>query len=83
MRKGRVHVLRRYYSAAIPRLRAMSIRRGIWTRCTVLPYETVDSAIVLARRGGGSLVGSVFTADDRMAARLVLGWRRSMAASSL
>ncbi len=41
--------------------------------CTVVPYDTVDSAIVLARRSGGSLAGSVFTADDQVAAQLVLG----------
>ena len=41
--------------------------------CTVLPYENVDRAIELARRGGGSLAGSVFTADDQVAARMVLG----------
>src|ERR1700740_831897 len=40
---------------------------------TIVPYATVDEAIVLARRGAGSLVSSMFTADDRMAARLVLG----------
>jgi len=41
--------------------------------CTVVSYADVDSAITLARRGGGSLAGSVFTADDAIAARLVLG----------
>jgi oxepin-CoA hydrolase/3-oxo-5,6-dehydrosuberyl-CoA semialdehyde dehydrogenase len=41
--------------------------------CTVVPYEGLDSAIALARRGAGSLVGSVFTADEGIAARLVLG----------
>jgi oxepin-CoA hydrolase/3-oxo-5,6-dehydrosuberyl-CoA semialdehyde dehydrogenase len=41
--------------------------------CTVVPYEGLDSAIALARRGAGSLVGSVFTADEAVAARLVLG----------
>jgi oxepin-CoA hydrolase/3-oxo-5,6-dehydrosuberyl-CoA semialdehyde dehydrogenase len=41
--------------------------------CTVVPYNDLDSAITLARRGGGSLAGSVFTADDAVAARLVLG----------
>lgn len=41
--------------------------------CTVLPYEGLESAIALARRGAGSLVGSVFTADESVAARLVLG----------
>ncbi|HSD73258.1 MAG TPA: phenylacetic acid degradation bifunctional protein PaaZ [Steroidobacteraceae bacterium] len=41
--------------------------------CTVIPYRDVDEAIALARRGDGSLAGSVFTADDQVAARLVLG----------
>ncbi|HUN71151.1 MAG TPA: phenylacetic acid degradation bifunctional protein PaaZ [Steroidobacteraceae bacterium] len=41
--------------------------------CTVVPYEGLDSAVALARRGAGSLVGSVFTGDDSVAARLVLG----------
>jgi len=41
--------------------------------CTVVPYQDVDDAIVLARRGEGSLVGSVFTADDAVAATFVLG----------
>ena len=41
--------------------------------CTVVPYDDIDSAIALARRGGGSLAGSIFTADDAIAARLVLG----------
>jgi oxepin-CoA hydrolase / 3-oxo-5,6-dehydrosuberyl-CoA semialdehyde dehydrogenase len=41
--------------------------------CTVLPYRDLDEAIALARRGSGSLVGSVFTADDSVGARLVVG----------
>jgi oxepin-CoA hydrolase/3-oxo-5,6-dehydrosuberyl-CoA semialdehyde dehydrogenase len=41
--------------------------------CTVMPYESADDALLLARRGGGSLVGSVFTADEAFAADLVLG----------
>jgi oxepin-CoA hydrolase/3-oxo-5,6-dehydrosuberyl-CoA semialdehyde dehydrogenase len=41
--------------------------------CTVVPYERLDGAVALARRGAGSLVGSVFTADDSVAARMVLG----------
>ena len=41
--------------------------------CTVIPYRSVDEAIELARRGAGSLAGSVFTADDVVAARLVRG----------
>ena len=41
--------------------------------CTLLTYERVEDAIGLARQGGGSLVGSIFSADDAIAARLVLG----------
>lgn len=41
--------------------------------CTVVRYEDADDAIALARRGGGSLVSSVFTADDSVAARFVIG----------
>jgi oxepin-CoA hydrolase/3-oxo-5,6-dehydrosuberyl-CoA semialdehyde dehydrogenase len=40
---------------------------------TVLPYRDTADAIALARRGGGSLAASVFTADDSLAARIVLG----------
>lgn len=40
---------------------------------TVLPYSGTDDAIELARRGGGSLAGSIFTADDSIAAALALG----------
>jgi oxepin-CoA hydrolase/3-oxo-5,6-dehydrosuberyl-CoA semialdehyde dehydrogenase len=40
---------------------------------TVLPYTTADDAIALARRGGGSLVASVFSADDGLASKFVLG----------
>ena len=40
---------------------------------TVVPYQTVEEAIELARRGAGSLVGSVFSADENIAAQLVLG----------
>ena len=41
--------------------------------CAVLSYDTLPAAIELARRGGGSLVASVFSDDDATAARLVLG----------
>ena len=41
--------------------------------CTLLTYDRVEDAITLARQGGGSLVGSVFSADDALAAQLVLG----------
>lgn len=40
---------------------------------TVMPYRTVDEAIALARLGKGSLVGSVFTADDAVARSMVIG----------
>jgi len=40
---------------------------------TVIGYAGIADAIALARRGEGSLAGSVFTADDRVAAELVLG----------
>jgi oxepin-CoA hydrolase/3-oxo-5,6-dehydrosuberyl-CoA semialdehyde dehydrogenase len=40
---------------------------------TVMPYHTVDDAIELAKKGKGSLVGSLFTADDVVARSVVLG----------
>ena len=40
---------------------------------TVMPYRTLDEAIELAKRGRGSLVGSLFTANDDTARRVVLG----------
>ncbi len=40
---------------------------------TVMPYDSVDEAIALARLGKGSLVGSLFTADDRVARDVALG----------
>jgi len=40
---------------------------------TVLPYDTLDEAIELARLGGGSLVGSIVSADPGIARTLVLG----------
>ncbi len=40
---------------------------------TVMPYKHVDDAIALAKKGQGSLVGSLFTADDRVAQDVVLG----------
>ena len=41
--------------------------------CTLVSYDRVEDAIALARRGGGSLVGSIFSADDEVASQLVLG----------
>jgi oxepin-CoA hydrolase/3-oxo-5,6-dehydrosuberyl-CoA semialdehyde dehydrogenase len=40
---------------------------------TVLPYKTTEEAIELAKMGRGSLVGSVFTANDGFATEVVLG----------
>ncbi len=40
---------------------------------TVMPYRGIDEAIELAKKGKGSLVGSLFTADDRVARDVVLG----------
>ena len=40
---------------------------------TVMPYASVEEAIELAKLGRGSLVGSVFTAEDAVARQVVLG----------
>ncbi len=40
---------------------------------TVMPYGSLDEAIELARLGKGSLVGSLFTRDERVAREVVLG----------
>lgn len=40
---------------------------------TVMPYDTVEEAVELVKRGKGSLVTSLFTNDPRMAEELVLG----------
>jgi 3,4-dehydroadipyl-CoA semialdehyde dehydrogenase len=40
---------------------------------TLMPYDGADQAFALAARGGGSLVASVFTADDAFAQQAVLG----------
>ena len=40
---------------------------------TIMPYNTTDDAITLARMGMGSLVCSVVTADDDIARDIVLG----------
>ena len=40
---------------------------------TVMPYANVDEAVELAKMGKGSLVGSLFTSDDRVARTVVLG----------
>jgi len=40
---------------------------------TVMPYQTIGDAIALAKMGKGSLVGSLFTNDTRIARDIVLG----------
>ena len=40
---------------------------------TLMPYDTVEDAIDLAKRGEGSLVGSIFTYDDDFARKMVMG----------
>jgi oxepin-CoA hydrolase/3-oxo-5,6-dehydrosuberyl-CoA semialdehyde dehydrogenase len=40
---------------------------------TIMPYENLDDAMSLAKLGRGSLVGSIFTADNREAKELILG----------
>jgi len=40
---------------------------------TIMPYKDENEAIELARMGRGSLVGSLVTADNEEAARIVLG----------
>ncbi len=40
---------------------------------TVIPYKNTQEAILLAKMGKGSLVGSIFTADDDFAREMVLG----------
>jgi oxepin-CoA hydrolase/3-oxo-5,6-dehydrosuberyl-CoA semialdehyde dehydrogenase len=40
---------------------------------TVVSYRSTEEAIALARRGGGSLVGSIFSEDDDFVARAAFG----------
>ncbi|GAA5071400.1 phenylacetic acid degradation bifunctional protein PaaZ [Roseibacterium beibuensis] len=40
---------------------------------TVMPYDTMDEAVELTRRGKGSLVASVFTDDKTVAEEMVIG----------
>ena len=40
---------------------------------TVMPYGSLEEAVELAKRGRGSLCGSVFTADDGVTREVVLG----------
>lgn len=40
---------------------------------TVMPYDSIDEAVELAKMGKGSLVGSLFTADPKTARDITLG----------
>ena len=46
---------------------------AFWPGSTILPYDTLDEAIELARLGAGSLAGSIITNDNEVARELVLG----------
>jgi oxepin-CoA hydrolase/3-oxo-5,6-dehydrosuberyl-CoA semialdehyde dehydrogenase len=39
---------------------------------TLMPYETTDDVIELAKKGGGSLCGSLITGDDHFAREVIL-----------
>jgi oxepin-CoA hydrolase/3-oxo-5,6-dehydrosuberyl-CoA semialdehyde dehydrogenase len=56
-----------------PAARAIHSVEAFGPVATVVPYRDTDDAIALARRGEGSLAASVFSADDALAARIVLG----------
>ena len=40
---------------------------------TLMPYRSVEQAITIANSGGGSLVGSIFSADMEMCRQMALG----------
>ncbi len=40
---------------------------------TILPYKSIDEAIEIAKRGKGSLVSSITTADDKIAREFTIG----------
>jgi len=61
------------YCRDATRARAIHSVEAFGPVSTVVPYNSVQEAIDLARRGEGSLVSSVFTADENVAAELVLG----------
>ena len=61
----------------MPRVRERFTVEAFGPVNTVMPYRDVDEAIALARRGEGSLVGSVFTADDAVARELG-AWPRAV-----
>jgi oxepin-CoA hydrolase/3-oxo-5,6-dehydrosuberyl-CoA semialdehyde dehydrogenase len=61
------------YCRDVARARAVHGIEAFGPVCTLMPYTSSDGAIELARRGEGSLAGSIFSADDALAAHLVLG----------
>jgi len=61
------------YCRDASRARAVHSVEAFGPVCTLLTYREPAEAIALARRGGGSLAASVFTADEGLAAQLVLG----------
>ena len=56
-----------------PSARALHDVEAFGPVATVVPYRDTHEAILLARRGEGSLAASVFCADDSLAAQIVLG----------
>lgn len=40
---------------------------------TIMPYQTIQEAIEIANKADGSLAGSLFTADDSVAAEITMG----------
>ena len=40
---------------------------------TIMPYKTTEEAITIANKADGSLAGSLFTNDDDIAAKIVMG----------
>ena len=40
---------------------------------TLMPYNSIDEAVAIARLGKGSLVGSIVTYDDSEAAKIIMG----------
>jgi oxepin-CoA hydrolase/3-oxo-5,6-dehydrosuberyl-CoA semialdehyde dehydrogenase len=56
-----------------PMARAIHDVEAFGPVATVVPYRDTADAIALARRGEGSLAASVFSADEALARRIVLG----------
>jgi oxepin-CoA hydrolase/3-oxo-5,6-dehydrosuberyl-CoA semialdehyde dehydrogenase len=40
---------------------------------TIMPYDSIDQAVAIARLGKGSLVGSIVTYDDHEATQIIMG----------